>query len=56
MLKKIGNIRVMCPDEENLMETCKDALRGQFGYDCIINHMDIIQINEVYYNVHYEVE
>ncbi len=56
MLKKEGVIRILCPEKEDLDKTCKKVLREQFGHDCIINKIDFVHINDIYYNLHYEVE
>jgi hypothetical protein len=56
MLRKTGAIRIMCPNKEDLVTVGKEVLQKEFAYDCIINKMEFVQINDIYYNLHYEVE
>ena len=56
MLRKEGMLRIMCPDKKELKQMGKKVLQEQFAYDCIINKMEFYRINDIYYNLYYEVE
>ena len=56
MLRKEGVIRIMCPEKNELKQMGKKVLQEQFAHDCIINKMDFVHINDIYYNLYYEVE